>query len=230
MKGYPVIFSLLESKLIIHGNLRTSRLDSMDTIYYEAHKNLYINLTNRCSAACTFCIRNFADGVYGYNLRLSKEPSTEELISALEKLDLSRYKEIVFTGLGEPTMRFDDVLAVTRWLKKRNLRVRLDTNGHAALINPGRDVISELKNAGIDAVSVSLNAESEEKYNKLCRPLHKNAYKAVLDFIKEARKAEIDTRVTVVDVPEIDLEKCRNLAKKLDSNFHIRALSEAVKR
>jgi TatD family-associated radical SAM protein len=200
----------------------------MDTIYYEAHKNLYINLTNRCSADCVFCIRNFTDGVYGYNLRLSKEPSIEELISALEKLDLPKYKEIVFTGLGEPTTRFDIVLAVTRWLKKRNLKVRLDTNGHAALINPGRDVISELKEAGIDAISVSLNAESEEKYNKLCRPLHKNVYNAILDFIKGARKAGIDTRVTVVDVPEINLEKCKELAEKLDANFHIRALSKAV--
>ena len=200
----------------------------MDTIYYEAYKNLYINLTNRCSADCIFCIRNFADGVHGYDLRLSKEPSTEEVIEALERQDLSKYKEIVFTGLGEPTLRFDVVLAVTRWLKSQNTRVRLDTNGHAALINPEKNVIFELKNAGIDSISVSLNADSEEKYNKLCRQIHKNAYRALLDFIKEARKAGISTRVTVVDVSEIDLEKCEKLAKDLDSEFHIRALSEAA--
>jgi len=202
--------------------------DRMNTIYYEAHKNLYINLTNRCSADCIFCIRNFADGVYGYDLRLSIEPTTEEVIEALEKLDLSKYREIVFTGLGEPTLRFDVVLTVTRWLKSRNIRVRLDTNGQAALINPGKDVISELKHAGMDSVSVSLNAESEEKYNKLCRPTHKNAYGAVLDFIRGARKAGINTRVTVVNVSEIDLEKCKKLADELDSDFHVRALSEAA--
>ncbi len=202
--------------------------DRMDTIYYEAHKNLYINLTNRCSADCVFCIRNFADGVYGYNLRLSKEPTTEEVMGALEGLDLSKYREIVFTGLGEPTIRLDVVLAVTSWLKSRNIRVRLDTNGQAVLINPGRDIISELKSAGIDSISVSLNAESEEKYNELCRPVHKNAYGAVLDFIRQARKAGISTRVTVVNVPEIDLEKCEKLAGELDSDFHIRVLSEAA--
>lgn len=200
----------------------------MDTICYEAYKNLYINLTNRCSADCTFCIRNFADGVHGYNLKLSKEPSAQEVVEALEKTDLSKYNEIVFTGLGEPTLRFEVVLAVTCWLKSRNLRVRLDTNGQAALINPGKDVILELKNAGMDSISVSLNAESEEKYNKLCRPIHKNAYRAVLDFIKNARKAGIKTRVTVVDVPEIDLEECKKLAEELDIEFHIRALSEAA--
>lgn len=200
----------------------------MDTICYEAYKNLYINLTNRCSADCTFCIRNFADGVHGYNLKLSKEPSAQEVIEALEKTDLFKYNEIVFTGLGEPTLRFEVVLSVTRWLKSRNIRVRLDTNGQAALINPGNDVIQELKNAGIDSISVSLNAESEEKYNKLCRPIHKNAYKAVLDFIKDARKAGIKTRVTVVNVPEIDLEECKKLAEELDAEFHERALSEAA--
>lgn len=202
--------------------------DLMDTIYYEAHKNLYINLTNRCSADCVFCIRNFADGVYGYDLRLSIEPTTEEVIRPLEGLDLSKYREIVFTGLGEPTLRFDVMLAVTRWLKSQNIRVRLDTNGQAALINPGRDVVSELKAAGIDSISVSLNAESEEKYNKLCRPIHKNAYNEVLEFIRGVKKAGISTRVTVVNVSEIDLEKCKKLAEELDSDFHIRALSEAA--
>ena len=120
----------------------------MDTIYYEAHKNLYLNLTNRCSADCSFCIRNFADGVYGYNLRLSKEPTGKEILEALEKLDLSKYREIVFTGLGEPTFRFDAVLSLTRWLKSKNLRVRLDTNGHAALINPEKDVSFRAEKSG----------------------------------------------------------------------------------
>lgn len=207
-------------------NVRT--LIRMNTIYYEAHNNLYLNLTNRCSADCVFCIRNFADGVYGYDLRLSKEPSSEELIEALEELDLSKYREIVFTGLGEPTLRFDVVLAVTRWLKNRGIRVRLDTNGHAALINPELDVVSELKKAGLDSVSVSLNAESEDKYNKLCKPIHKNAYKSVLDFVKGAREAGISTRVTVVKIPEIDVEKCRKLSEELGSEFHIRTLSESA--
>ncbi|WP_048124906.1 TatD family nuclease-associated radical SAM protein [Methanosarcina lacustris] len=207
-------------------NVRT--LIRMNIIYYEAHNNLYLNLTNRCSADCVFCIRNFADGVYGYDLRLSKEPSSEELIEALEELDLSKYREIVFTGLGEPTLRFDVVLAVTRWLKNRGIRVRLDTNGHAALINPELDVVSELKKAGMDSISVSLNAESEDKYNKLCRPIHKNAYRSMLDFVKGAREAGISTRVTVVKIPEIDVEKCRKLSEELGSEFHIRTLSESA--
>ena len=100
---------------------------------------------------------------------LSREPSEEEILRELESLDLAHYKEAVFIGFGEPTCRFDALLRLTEWLSKKGLHVRLDTNGHAARMYPGRDVVTELKTAGLDAVSVSLNAESEEKYNRCYR-------------------------------------------------------------
>ena len=193
-----------------------------DTIYYEAHGNLYLNITNKCSANCIFCIRDFSDGVYGYNLRLSHEPTVDEIISELETLDLSKYKEVVFTGFGEPTIRLNELLEVTRYLNERNIVVRLDTNGHAELIHPDRNVISELKEAGLSAVSVSLNAESEELYNELCRPIYDNSYQAMLDFTKEARDAGMQTRMTVVGVPEIDIEKCERIAHEIGADFHVR--------
>jgi TatD family-associated radical SAM protein len=193
-----------------------------DIIYYEAYGNLYLNITNRCSANCVFCIRDFSDGVYGYNLRLSHEPTVDEIISELETLDLSKYKEVVFTGFGEPTIRLDEMLEVTRYLNERNIVVRLDTNGHAELIHPDRNVISELKEAGLSAVSVSLNAESEELYNELCRPIYDNSYQAMLDFTKEARDAGMQTRMTVVGVPEIDIEKCERIAHEIGADFHVR--------
>jgi TatD family-associated radical SAM protein len=193
-----------------------------DIIYYEAYGNLYLNITNRCSANCIFCIRDFSDGVYGYNLRLSHEPTVDEIISELETLDLLKYKEVVFTGFGEPTIRLDEMLDVTRYLNERNIVVRLDTNGHAGLIHPDRNVVFELKEAGLSAVSVSLNAESEELYNELCRPIYDNSYQAMLDFTKEARDAGMQTRMTVVGVPEIDIEKCERIAQDLGADFHVR--------
>ena len=203
----------------------------MDTLCYEAHGNLYLNVTNRCTADCVFCIRNFSNGVYGYDLRLSKEPSKEEILDALGKIDLDKYREIVFTGFGEPTLRIDTVLDVTRWLKARpeRIKVRLDTNGHASLIWPKRDVVSEMKAAGIDSISISLNAESEDTYNKLCQPIYEDAYRAVLAFISEAKKTGIHVRATVVDYPGIDVEKCRKLAEGLGADFHVRELSKAAK-
>jgi GTP 3',8-cyclase len=193
-----------------------------DTISYEAFGNLYLNITNRCSAACVFCIRNICDGVYGYDLRLSREPSREEIIKELESRQLTAYKEVVFTGFGEPTCRLDTLLRVTEWLHKRGIRVRLDTNGHATLMYPRRDVVAELKAAGITAVSVSLNAESAEKYNRLCKPVFEGSFPALLDFTKSVVKAGIRTRMTVVGRQSIDIGECERIATEIGASFSVR--------
>lgn len=193
-----------------------------DTISYEAHGNLYLNITNQCSANCVFCIRHYKDGVYGYNLRLSREPSEEEIIRELESLNLTQHKGVVFTGFGEPTCRFDMLLRLTEWLNKKGMLVRLDTNGHAALMYPGRDVVAELKTAGLDAVSVSLNAESEEVYNRLCKPVFEGSYGALLDFTKKAIKTGIRTQMTVVRQPDIDISECERIATGLGASFKVR--------
>ncbi len=193
-----------------------------DTICYEAHGNLYLNITNQCSADCVFCLRNTCNGVYGYDLRLLREPSVEEIIKDLKSRDLAVYKEIVFTGFGEPTCRLDTVLHISSWLKQKGKKVRLDTNGHASLMYPGRNVVRELKAAGVDSVSVSLNAESEEKYELLCKPLYKGAYKAVLDFTKTAIEAGMSTRMTVVAQPGIDIGECERIATAMGASFKVR--------
>ena len=89
------------------------------TISYEVGNNLYLNLTNRCPCACTFCIRNHADGAYGSDpLWLEHEPTMDEIKADLSKRDLTKYDDIVFCGYGEPTERLDAARpsAARRWL------------------------------------------------------------------------------------------------------------------
>jgi TatD family-associated radical SAM protein len=191
-------------------------------IGYEAHGNLYLNITNRCTAKCSFCLRDMCDGVYGYNLWLSAEPTYDDIIYELESRDLTKYKEVVFTGFGEPTCRLDTLLKVTWWLHERGKRVRLDTNGHAKLMYPERDVVAELKVAGMESVSVSLNAEYAEKYNHLCNPEFSNAYASLLEFTKESVKAGMRTQMTVVGMPEIDIVECEKIATGLGATFRVR--------
>jgi TatD family-associated radical SAM protein len=192
------------------------------TLCYEGHDNLYLNITNRCSASCIFCIRDISDGIYGYDLRLKKEPSIDEILDKLGSLDLEKYREVVFTGFGEPAIRLDVVLEVTSWLKERGMKVRIDTNGHAQLLHPERDVISELKEAGLDEVSVSLNAETKERYDELCKPAFENAYEAMLEFTKEAVNAGIEARMTVVGFNDVDIPKCEKIAHDIGAAFHVR--------
>ena len=76
-------------------------------ILYKVHNNLYVNLTNQCPCACTFCLRQTMDRIgESDRLWLDHEPTYEEVIDAFGKFDLSEYEEVVFCGFGEPIMAF----------------------------------------------------------------------------------------------------------------------------
>lgn len=198
------------------------------TITYEAHGNLYLNITNRCTAECVFCIKRYSDGVYGYNLRLSREPALSEIIEELSKIDLSKYKEAVFTGLGEPLLRLNDVIEITKWLAARGIPARLDTIGHAKLLYPDRNVAQELACAGMKVVSISLNAQDADTYNQLCSPKFKKAYEKMLEFARDVSKTGMELRFTVVNLPVVDIEKCKEIAKDYCADFKIRGYGGPV--
>ncbi|MDO8593194.1 MAG: TatD family nuclease-associated radical SAM protein [bacterium] len=188
-------------------------------IAYEIRNSLYLNITNRCTNLCNFCIRTKTDFVKGHNLMLDKEPTVGEILKAVG--DPAKYDEIVFCGYGEPTMRLDEVKAVAKELKAKGVKLRLVTNGHGDLIN-SRPIAGEL--AGIiDRVSVSLNAETEEKYDKICAPkFGPGSFRRVLDFIKDCVKQGIETEVTCLDLEGIDIKKCEEFAGSAGAKFRLR--------
>ena len=62
------------------------------TITYVVENSLYINLTNRCSNRCDFCIRNNGDGAYGSDSPwLEHEPTENEVMQALEERNIESY-------------------------------------------------------------------------------------------------------------------------------------------
>jgi TatD DNase family protein len=188
-------------------------------IAYEMHGNLYLNITNRCTNRCCFCIRNQTDTLWGYNLRLREEPTVEQILAAVG--DPSRYREIVFCGYGEPTLRLDVIEAVGRRLRAAGARVRIDTNGQGNLIW-NRNIAPEIAEAA-DAVSVSLNAESAETYDRICGSrFGPDAYKHVIAFIRACVAAGLEVTASVVDVPEIDLGGARRVADELGVPLRVR--------
>jgi cyclic pyranopterin phosphate synthase len=199
-------------------------LDRSPRIVYWLGNSIYLNTTNKCPNRCYFCFRRFKDGIKEFKLKLEKVPTTEEVIEELQKIfNKNNWDEIVFCGFGEPLERLNVVLEVTRWVKKHSRKpVRVDTNGQGYLLNKGRDVVRELKDAGVDKVSVSLNAHNKETYNEICKPTFENAYENVLEFIKKAKEAGLETEATAVTVSEIEVSKVKDVTEKMGVNFLVR--------
>ncbi|MGB2768740.1 MAG: TatD family hydrolase [Candidatus Zixiibacteriota bacterium] len=192
---------------------------SAGRIAYPIRDSLYLNITNQCSNACLFCVRNRTDFVKGHNLRLDHEPDYQEVIDSINHVE--NYREVVFCGYGEPTIRLDLLKEVARYLKNKNVEVRLNTNGQGNLIHK-RNIVSELVDL-IDTVSISLNVDDEEKYERLCQPrFGDNAFGQVVAFARECKKLLPRTVLTVLDMPEVDLKKCETISKELGVELRIR--------
>jgi TatD DNase family protein len=189
-------------------------------IVYKIRDSLYLNITNRCTNRCGFCVRFHTSYVKGHNLKLGKEPSADEIIKAIGNPEL--YKEIVFCGLGEPLLRLDAVKEVSAWVKQQGGRVRINTNGHGNLIHK-KNILPELQGI-VDSISISLDADDGKKYEEICKPVYKNAFQGVIDFIKEAKKYIPEIKITVVDMPEIDVGKCKAIAEELRVELRVRNL------
>ncbi len=191
---------------------------------YALHGNVYLNVTARCTLRCAFCPKfNGTWEVRGYDLTLYREPSASEMIDAVG--DPLAYDEVVFCGLGEPTLRLDAILEVGRALKARGATVRLNTDGLANLVH-GRDVTPELAEA-VDRVSISLNAQDAETYERHTRPPVEGAYPALLDFARRAHAAGLDVTLTALDgLPGVEIDACRAIAEEMGVSFRRRVYNE----
>lgn len=195
------------------------------TILYQVHDNLYVNLTNRCSCSCTFCLRQTRDHMEDSDsLWLEREPSVEEVCEEFKKFDMSQYKEVVFCGFGEPTERLDDLLIIADYVKRTyDMPIRINTNGQADLINE-RQTAPELKGL-IDTVSISLNTPNEEKYNAIVRSRYgAKAYQAMLDFAADAKKYVPSVILSTVDTTLTKEEEaeCQAICDRLGVTYRIR--------
>ncbi len=195
-----------------------------DTYLYALDGNLYVNLTNKCSNGCDFCVRNERSSYFGHYLWLKNGDPTAEKVIAVAKGygDLTRYKEVVFCGFGEPTYRMQEMLALCDYFHEKGLKTRLNTNGQGELINK-RDITEEMRGK-IDFVNVSLNASNAEKYKKICRSQYgENGFGAMIEFAKHCKKAGIAVRFSIVDcIGEDEVEACKRLAASVSIPLYIR--------
>ena len=193
----------------------------MNNYVYDFEGKTYLNLTNRCNNACTFCLRNHKDGVAQDPLWLEQEPNGQDVIAMLkEQEEISA--EVVICGFGEPTMNLEALLEVAAYLKGTGRKIRLNTNGLGNLQH-GRDIVPQLAEV-VDSVSISLNEADAEKYQAVCcSDFGLEAFDGMLDFAEKCVKAGMETKLSVVDVISAgDIEKCRGIAEKVGAELRVR--------
>lgn len=195
-----------------------------EEIVYVYKNKVYLNITNRCPCACTFCIRSKKNAIgEASNLWLDHSPSFEEVKQALDNFNFDGYDEVIFCGYGEPTEAFDVLVKTARYLREKlHIKLRVNTNGLGSLIN-GRDISKELCD-NVDAISISLNCSNKEDYYKIVRPKFGiESYDEMLDFAKKCRRYTDDVMLSVVDViGDEEVEKCRKVAESVNIPLRVR--------
>ena len=198
-----------------------------NVLVYTLDGKIYINLTNRCTNDCIFCLRKDKSDVKGQQLWLDDENSTaKDVIEQFEKIyPETPSKEIIFCGYGEPMLKLEELKEVAKYIKQKlpYSKIRVNTNGHANFVYK-RNVVPELKGL-VDEFSVSLNGATKEEYNELSQPKFDGAYEEVKKFIKACANAEISVVASVVEGYKgrhLDLEKCEQIAKNFGAKFRVR--------
>jgi TatD DNase family protein len=197
---------------------------------YGDPSRLYLNVTNRCTNRCVFCVRYHTDGLGGAVLWGGEEPDLPMLQAAVQGLGaFEQWREFIWCGYGEPTIRLDLILEAAPWLRSRGAKIRINTNGHACVIHD-RDVLPDLSQA-VDEASISLNAPNEQRYMELCRPdVHSipnpgGLWEGMLDFLSRSPGYFRIVQASVVGyvLTGEEIEQCRILARSLGvEQFRVR--------
>jgi cyclic pyranopterin phosphate synthase len=141
--------------------------------------DLRISITDRCNYRCVYC-RTGTNGA-----AFAELPFEDYLRMARILVGLGITK-IRLTG-GEPLLRkgiveFVRELAKLRTLAGEKLEIALTTNGHLLA-----EIAQPLKDAGLDRVTVSMDAVDPERFARITRV--PNGFDSVLAGVRAARRA-----------------------------------------
>jgi GTP 3',8-cyclase len=141
--------------------------------------DLRISITDRCNYRCVYC----RTGTVG--AQFAELPLADYLRMARVFVSLGITK-IRLTG-GEPLLRRDIVemvreLSALRTHEGKTPELAITTNGHLLA-----EIAEPLKQAGLDRVTVSMDAVDPERFARITRV--KNGYPSVLEGLRAARRA-----------------------------------------
>ncbi len=187
---------------------------------YKYGNNLYLNITNRCMMACPYCIKQKWSGDFrGNSLKLDKEPTVEQVIQSIG--DPTIYGEIIFCGYGDALIRLSEVIEISKWLKNKNMRVRINTAGLANRYH-GKNILPQLKGL-VDVISISLNGSNPQEHNRINNPMFKEeSFGEIVKFAELAKNYIPTVVLTAVELPGLDVSKIKEIAKSIGVHFRVR--------
>jgi TatD DNase family protein len=148
----------------------------------------------------------------------SEEPTSDIYIKEIG--DPSKYDEVVFCGYGEPTIRWDVVKEVAKYVKANGGKTRINTNGHGNIINK-RDITPEMKDI-IDVVSISFNSFDSKQYSELMR-VSEDHFDEMKKFAGLAKSFVKKVVMSVVSLDEVEIEKSRKVVEdEIGVEFRVR--------
>lgn len=195
---------------------------------YRLHESLYIHLTSRNNAVSLVASRG--PGFKTPWLPSGGDPTVEEVVQEVQAELAKPARALVFAGHGEPTMVLDTLMTATTALRSTGLPLRLNTNGLGSLWHQ-RDILQELKGAGLTSLSVALNAPVAARYQLLMQPkvpglTPEQTFDGVQEFIRQGVRTfgAQNVEVTCVESPGVEISETQALAERLGAG-HFRARS-----
>ncbi len=138
-------------------------------------KKLILELTTKCNLNCIMCFRKSWSEIEG-------EMNEKLFMKILDEAVKANTEFIWFGGWGEPLIH-KNFIEFAEEVKRRGFKLGINTNG--TLLN--KDLALKLINIGLDRLSISIDAASQQTYNKI-RGGNLNNILRVLKFIHEERK------------------------------------------
>jgi len=144
--------------------------------------DLRISITDRCNYRCVYCRTGTNGAAYA-------ELPFEDYLRMARVLVSLGITKIRLTG-GEPLLRkgvvdFVRDLSGLRTVKGRKPEIALTTNGHLL-----KEIAEPLKAAGLDRVTVSMDAVDPERFARITRV--PNGFDSVLAGVRASREAGLD--------------------------------------
>ncbi len=190
---------------------------------YEGHTAICVSTQAGCALHCAFC----ASGVDGVQKNLSAAEIVSQIVLILKDQKLPRIQNVVFMGMGEPFLNYENVMRAVEILNSpwglgiAARKITLSTSG----IVPGIRRLA--KDPRQVRLSISLHAPENELRSKLMPINKKYPLKELLKAAKEyvditGRRIGIEyTLIAGMNDSNADAEKLAELVKGIAHSINL---------